>query len=124
MRIAKRRAKEQTPEFKDKYRWRAGIEPTMSEYDRSTGVKGLRVRGFPAVRYCDTLKAMGVNLFRATAVRNALRGQGEAPQPGESLLHRVLWVVKERIGMVWEKVKRLAPSLRIPWRPDWCYMAA
>jgi hypothetical protein len=37
MRIAKRRAKEQDPEFKDKYRWRAGIEATMSEYDRVTG---------------------------------------------------------------------------------------
>ena len=124
MRIAKRRATEQTPEFKDKYRWRAGIEATMSEYDRTTGVKRLRVRGFPAVRYCATLKAMGVNLFRATAVRNALRGQGKAPQPGESLLHRVLWVVKERVGMVWEKVKRLASPLPTPWRPDWCYMAA
>jgi hypothetical protein len=124
MRIAKRRVKEHTPEFKDKYRWRAGIEATMSEYDRTTGVKRVRVRGFPAVRYCATLKAMGVNLFRATAVRNALRGQGIAPQPGESLLHRVILVVKERIGMVWEKVKRLASPLPIPWRSDWCYPAA
>jgi hypothetical protein len=124
MRIAKRRAKEQTPEFKDKYRWRAGIEATMSQYDRTTGVKRLRVRGFPAVRYCATLKAMGVNLFRATAVRNALRGQGEAPRAGQSLPHRVVLVVKERIGMVWEKVKRLASPLPIPWRSDWCYIAA
>jgi hypothetical protein len=124
MRIAKRRSTEQTPEFKDKYRWRAGIEATMSEYDRTTGVKRLRVRGFPAVRYCATLKAMGVNLFRATAVRNALREEREALPAGESLLHRVLWVVKERIGMVWEKVKRLASPLPIPWRPDWCYMVA
>ena len=124
MRIAKRRAKEQTPEFKDKYRWRAGIEATMSEYDRTTGVKRLRVRGFPAVRYCATLKAIGVNLFRATAVRNALKEQGEAPQPGDSLLHRVILVVKERIGVVWEKMKHLVSSLPSPWRPDQCYMAA
>ncbi len=124
MRIATRRAKEHTPEFKDKYRWRAGIEATMSEYDRTTGVKRVRVRGFPAVRYCATLKAIGVNLFRATAVRNALKEQGEAPQPGNSLLHRVILVVKERIGEVWEKVKhRLSPFLS-PWQPDWCYMAA
>jgi hypothetical protein len=124
MRIATRRAKEHTPEFKDKYRWRAGIEATMSEYDRTTGVKRVRVRGFPAVRYCAILKAIGVNLFRATAVRNALKEQGGAPQPGNSLLHRVLLVVKERMGMVWEKMKHLVSSLLSPWRPDQCYMAA
>jgi hypothetical protein len=124
MRISTRRAKEQTPEFKDKYRWRAGIEATMSEYDRITGVKRLRVRGSPAVRYCAKLKAIGVNLFRATAVRNALKGQEGLPQPGESLLHRVILVVKERIGEVWGKLKRLVSPLPSQWRPDQCYMAA
>jgi hypothetical protein len=124
MRIATRRAKEQTPEFKDKYRWRAGIEATMSEYDRTTGVKRLRVRGFPTVRYCATLKAIGVNLLRATAVRNALKEQGEAPQPGDSLLHRVILVVKERIGVFWDKLKPLVSLLPSHWRPDQCYMAA
>ena len=48
LRIAKRRAKEQSPEFKDRYRWRAGIEGTMSAYDARTGVKQLRV--------CEDLK--------------------------------------------------------------------
>jgi hypothetical protein len=69
MRIAKRRAHEQSGEFKDRYRWRSGVEATMSEYDRRTGVKKLRVRGFKAVKYCATLKALGVNIFRAAAVR-------------------------------------------------------
>lgn len=72
MRLARRRRYEQTDEFKDRYRWRAGSEATMSEFDRRTGVKHLRVRGFRAVRYCATLKAIGVNIFRATAVRMAL----------------------------------------------------
>ena len=71
MRLAKRRQYEQTDEFKDRYRWRAGSEATMSEFDRRTGVKQLRVRGFKAVRYCATLKAAGINLFRAAAVRRA-----------------------------------------------------
>ena len=70
-RIAMRRAYEKTDEFKDTYRWRAGIEATMSEYDRKTGVKNLRVRGMKAVRFCATLKAVGINIFRATAARNA-----------------------------------------------------
>ena len=71
MRIAKRRLHEQSAEFKDRYRWRAGVEATMSEYDRRTGVKHLRVRGLKAVRYCATLKALGVNIFRAAAFRAA-----------------------------------------------------
>jgi len=71
MRIAKRRQYEQSAEFKDRYRWRAGVEATMSEYDRRTGVKHLRVRGIKAVRFCATLKALGVNIFRAAAVRAA-----------------------------------------------------
>jgi hypothetical protein len=71
MRIAKRRLHEQSAEFKDRYRWRAGVEATMSEYDRRTGVKQLRVRGLKAVRFCATLKALGVNIFRAAAFHAA-----------------------------------------------------
>ena len=87
-------------------------------------MKRLRVRGFPAVRYRAILKAIGVNLLRATAVRNALNKEGEAPQPGDSVLHRVILVVKERFGVVWEKVKRLAFPLPSPRRPEQIYMAA
>lgn len=71
MRIAKRRLYEMSDHFKDRYRWRAGVEATMSEYDRRTGVKRLRVRGLKAVRYCATLKALGVNIYRAAVVRAA-----------------------------------------------------
>ena len=71
MRIAKRRIYEKSDQFKDRYRWRAGIEATMSEYDRRTGVKHLRVRRLKAVRFCATLKALGINIFRAAAARAA-----------------------------------------------------
>jgi hypothetical protein len=69
MRIAKRREYEQTDQFKDRYRWRAGVEATMSEFDRKTGVKRLRVRGLKAVRFSAVLKAAGVNIMRAAAAR-------------------------------------------------------
>ncbi len=69
-RLAKRRSIEQSDQFKDRYRWRAGVEATMSEYDKRTGVKRLRVRGFGAVRFAATLKAAAINIFRAAAVRN------------------------------------------------------
>jgi len=71
MRIAKRRAYEESTEFKERYRWRSGVEATMSEFDRRTGVKHLRVRGLRAVKYCVKLKALAINIFRAAAVRMA-----------------------------------------------------
>lgn len=71
-RTAIRRAKEQSEDFVDRYRFRAGVEATMSEYHSRTGVKRLRVRGLKAVRFCAVLKAIGINIFRATAVRNAI----------------------------------------------------
>lgn len=71
VRLAKRRAYEQTDEFEDRYRWRAGVEATISEYDRRTGVKHMRFRGLKAVRFCAFLKAAGLNILRAAAVRRA-----------------------------------------------------
>lgn len=68
-RIAMRRQYENSDEFKDRYRWRAGVEATMSEYDKKTGVKRLRVRGLKAVKFSATLKALGVNIFRAAILR-------------------------------------------------------
>jgi len=80
VRLAKRRDHEKTPAFKDKYRFRSGIEATISEYDRKTQVKHLRVRGLPAVSFCATLKAAAVNIFRATAFRNRIEGEKPAPE--------------------------------------------
>ena len=95
MRIAKRRAYEQTEEFKDRYRWRAGGEATMSEYDRRTRVKQLRVRGLKAVRFCAVLKAIGINILRATAVRKAVSHDMAAQGMRQSRLKQAIFVIKE-----------------------------
>ncbi|HDS01868.1 MAG TPA: hypothetical protein ENO07_07585 [candidate division Zixibacteria bacterium] len=65
LRLELRKADEQTPEFREQYRYRAGCEATMSELDRKTGIKHLRVRGMSAVSLCVYLKATGINIFRA-----------------------------------------------------------
>jgi hypothetical protein len=70
LRIAQRRAYEKTAEFREKYRYRSGIEGTMSFCDRKTGIKQLRVRGLKPVSFCAALKAAAVNIFRATAFQN------------------------------------------------------
>jgi Transposase DDE domain/Transposase domain (DUF772) len=96
MRIANRRAMEHSPEFKDKYRWRSGIEATFSEMDKKTGVKRLRVRGLSAVSYFARLKAIAVNIFRATAVRKALALPGEAFAATKSDIRYAIFVFKEQ----------------------------
>jgi len=105
MRIAKRRAIEQTTEFKDRYRWRAGIEATMSQLDRRTGVKRLRVRGFKAVRFSAILKAIGLNLFRAAAVRRAANHDNADPNNAKSALNNAFFFVKEHFKRVFCPLK-------------------
>ena len=107
MRLSKRRAYEQTDEFKDRYRWRAGVEGTMSEYDRKTGVKHLRVRGLKAVRFCATLKAIGVNIFRATAVRRAMSDDKIGREGALYGQMHVFLVIKEQILTAMSHLKNI-----------------
>jgi hypothetical protein len=106
MRLAMRRAYEKTEEFKDRYRWRSGVEATMSEYDRKTGVKHLRVRGLKSVRFCATLKALGVNIFRAAAVRKAVNNGKALHGGGLSALMRAIYVVKELFLTAWSQLRK------------------
>ena len=64
LRLAKRRAYEQTKEFKDRFRWRAGIEGTNSHLKSDVGIGRLRVRGMDSVRLAVVLKALGLNILR------------------------------------------------------------
>jgi len=100
MRVAKRRAIEQTSEFKDRYRWRAGVEATMSELDRRTGVKRLRVRGFKAVRFSATLKAIGINILRAAAVHRATNRDKAGNGKTRSALNHAIFIVKEHFERI------------------------
>ncbi len=71
LRLAKRRQKEMTSGFIQRYALRSGVEATVSEFDRLTGIKHLRVRGLNKVRFCAILKGIGINIFRAARVRKA-----------------------------------------------------
>jgi len=96
VRLAQRRAFERTPEFQEDYRFRAGIEGTMSQLDRKTGLKHLRVRGLAAVRFCATLKAVGINILRAVAFKNSESEQKTAPNQRNLGLFDLIYVFKER----------------------------
>jgi hypothetical protein len=96
LRLVRRKTFEKTTEFLDKYRFRAGIEATMSQLDRRTGLKHLRVRGMKAVRFCAFLKVTGINIIRAAAFK---KGQNKDDSPSRdrfSVLHTIIMFVKER----------------------------
>jgi hypothetical protein len=107
VRLAKRRALERTPEFKGRYRMRSGVEATMSCLDRLTNLKRLRVRGLKAVRFCATLKAAGVNIFRAVAVRAARQAENPAPFGAFSAVLRLGFVFQELSRLIFRPARKL-----------------
>jgi len=79
-RLAMRRAYEKTDEFRERYRWRAGVEGTNSIGKETTGVGQLRVRGMKAVRFAVTMKWLGVNIMRVSKWKIA-QNRGDEPSP-------------------------------------------
>jgi hypothetical protein len=115
LRIARRRQYERSDEFKDKYRWRAGVEGTMSQYDRLTGVKRLRVRGFKAVRFAAVMKAVAVNIARAAAAQRA-RVREQAPNSDRSnSVNGLFHFFKERFYGLFRSVTERAIGKREFW---------
>lgn len=108
-RLARRRAQEKEDAFRGKYRFRAGVEATMSEFDRRTGVKNLRVRGMKAVRFAVFMKAIGLNILRAAAFvanrnKNAGKKKGsngdDVYSPGSAMLKKFLALWCPRWGRI------------------------
>lgn len=95
--LAQRRQREQTAAFKNTYRYRSGIEGTISFVDRKTGIKQLRVRGLTAVRFCVTLKAAGVNILRAAAFKITQKASSLAQKADHSSAYNPFSVFKEHL---------------------------
>jgi hypothetical protein len=97
LRLARRRAKENTAAFREIYRFRAGAEGTMSDLDRITGIKHLRVRGMSQVRLAAVLKATGLNILRAMAFKNRLKRQEKKKKGSNPSPNGLVGDVKEQI---------------------------
>ena len=95
LRLARRRSKEKTEAFREVYRFRAGAEGTMSDLDRMTGIKHLRVRGMPQVRLAAKLKATGLNILRATTFKNRLKREEKRKRRLNHASDDLIWIVKE-----------------------------
>jgi IS5 family transposase len=101
LRLSRRRKREREEAFTEKYRYRSGIEGTMSDLDRMTGLKHLRVRGMPQVKLAATLKATGLNIRRSTTFKNRLKWRKKkevGPNPSED---GVLAAIKERLSRIY-----------------------
>ena len=66
-----RRLADQSDAFRDRYRWRSGIEGTMSRLKHQMGMASLRVRGRSSVAYVAFLLALGLNIRRVVAYKAA-----------------------------------------------------
>jgi Transposase DDE domain/Transposase domain (DUF772) len=66
-----RRLRDRSDEFRDRYRWRSGIEGTMSRFKYQMGMASLRIRGRLAVGYVTFLRALGLNIHRVAAYKAA-----------------------------------------------------
>lgn len=71
-----RRLADTSAEFRERYRWRAGVEATMSRFKHQMGMRRLRVRGMKQVSYTSprhylssgglgTLKAIQIGLLKS-----------------------------------------------------------
>lgn len=93
--LAQRRQKEQTADFKNTYRYRSGVEGTISTVDRKTRIKYLRVRGLKAVRFCVNLKAAGINILRAATFKIKEKARLLGQKAGQSSPYNPFLVFKE-----------------------------
>jgi Transposase DDE domain len=66
-----RRRRDRSDEFRDRYRWRSGIEGTMSRFKSQMRMASLRIRGRLAVGYVTFLRALGLNIHRVAAYKAA-----------------------------------------------------
>jgi len=108
LRLSRRRKAEKEDSFREKYRYRSGIEGTMSDLDRMTGIKRLRVRGMPQVRLAATLKAAGLNILRSIAFRKRQKTEARRKEMAESGANELICAFKEQCNRIYGYMKQLS----------------
>ena len=115
LRLSRRRKLEKEKAFTEKYRYRSGIEGTMSDLDRITGLKHLRVRGMPQVRLAATLKATGLNILRSVAFKNRVKRQEKKQMRSEPSENRLLNAIKEQLRRIYDYFEVTVFGVAINW---------
>lgn len=81
---ARRREQQETAHFKERYKIRSGIEATISEANRLTGLKRVWTRGKKRVRMSVFFKALAINIKRFIQYALEKAKKALAPTPGLS----------------------------------------
>lgn len=115
--LAQRRAYEKTEGFKNRYRFRSGIEGAFSALDRKTGLKNLRVRGLKAVRFCVNLKAAAMNILRAAAFKLRELAPKTTPETASPGFHDLFLIFKER----WRRFFHLPGNFPCLWADGYTF---
>ena len=79
--VARRRAEQETPAFKERHKIRSGIEATNSELKRCHGLGTLRVRRSARVALSVRLKVLALNVKRFVAHIAAAAPSADVPCP-------------------------------------------
>ena len=108
LRLSRRKKQEKEKAFTEKYRYRSGIEGTMSDLDRITGLKHLRVRGMPQVRLASVLKATGLNILRATTFKNRITRRKNRNEGVSDPLNDLAQGVKEHALRIMDGLREIS----------------
>ena len=117
LRLSRRRKREKEELFITKYRYRSGIEGTMSDLDRMTGLKRLRVRGMPQVRLAATIKATGLNILRSTTFKNRLKRQEKRNGRSSHSQNDLVKAAKEHILQIMAHLREITRRV-VAFTPD------
>jgi hypothetical protein len=89
--LAWSRAREQTPEFKTRYKRRSGIESTNAELKTGHGMGKLWARGKQRVTFAVVMKVLAVNIKRFAKARCAERARQQAQNAGTDADRSLGW---------------------------------
>jgi hypothetical protein len=107
IRNAKRRAEQETAEWREKYRRRAGIEGVNRALDAKTGLKKLRVRGDEAVNHAVLGRVAGWNVhqaaraykMRAIEARKLAKAAQKAAAEAARRFKSWIWGIWQPVGL-------------------------
>ena len=89
--LAWSRAREQTPEFKQTYKRRSGVESTNAELKTGHGLGKVWARGKQRVTFAVVMKVLAVNIKRFAKARNAERALKQAENAGVNADRSLGW---------------------------------
>jgi hypothetical protein len=105
--LDKRRAEQETQEWKKEYAKRSGMEGVHEALDRITGIKNLKVRGMKAVSMAVLMKVTGWNICAAAKIALARRKKAKKDAGKQKSIGHAPWIRRSPAGMCRHRPSRL-----------------